>query len=538
MNRYLSFDSLGRIARQVNGDGLTGREFTYSALGRLVRDAPISWIDTTPQQEPSNPCTGSQFYDPNDPWGNNCTFDPPTEPQPSGYWWTGSGTVFDYDGAGNRTDQGGTYGAGNRIRLFAGCTYVTDSTGDGNVLSRTCGTEAVRFWWSAESRLAALKVVGADSLDFRYDASGRLVRKDLNGSRQAYFLWQGDNLLAELDSTATGKVAEYSYYPGLDNLHAVIVGTTPYFAHADGMGNVIALTDSATQNVQRSYTYDAWGQLVGGTDGKPFTNADRARFKGALWFGPQADVYYMRARWYEPKAGRFLSEDPAGLAGGVNSYAYAFDDPVNWSDPTGLCPVSLYNWNTGQYIGPGIDADPGTVMEGTDGNLYVCGKDGAWSLGAEGPFDPGLDQPAGQPVGDPADKKENKPLVQRLICSVLSDTHLTYSGGWAADFVTLYGGVLGGGAFIGESGVGFYKKTGWAVGWDVSGGWENTWTVGQFGGTVTDISGGTPARAWGVGKNKTSVSFSTQTGPTLPPFSARGGRTTTTPTLYLVDCRH
>ena len=78
------------------------------------------------------------------------------------------------------------------------------------------------------------------------------------------------------------------------------------------------------------------GRLRGGTDSKPFTNADRARFKGALWLGPQVDVYFMRARWYEPKSGRFLSEDPIGPEGGLNPYVYAADDPVNLSDPEGL----------------------------------------------------------------------------------------------------------------------------------------------------------------------------------------------------------
>jgi RHS repeat-associated protein len=345
VDRYVSFDSAGRIARQVNGDGLAGREFTYNSLGRLVRDAPTTWVDTTPLQEPSNPCTESTFYDPNDPYGHNCTYDqPPEAPPPSGFWFTGSGTVFDYDAVGNRLDQGGDYGTGNRIRQFAGCTYVTDSTGDGNVLSRTCGSEVVQFAWTAESRLAKVTVVGGDTLDFHYDASGRLVRKDLNRAVQAYFLSQGGNLLAELNGIATGKVAEYSYYPGLDNLHAVIINTTPYFAHVDGMGNVIALTDSAGPSVQRSYTYDAWGHLLGGTDSKPFTNADRARFKGALWLGPQVDISYMRARWYEPKTGRFLSEDPIGLEGGGNLYLYAHDDPVNFSDPTGTdeCPTGTY----------------------------------------------------------------------------------------------------------------------------------------------------------------------------------------------------
>ena len=264
--------------------------------------------------------------------GNICTYDD----QPFGYW-SGDGpvTAYSYDAAGNRLDQGGDYAVGNRIRQFAGCTYVTDSLGDGNVLSRTCGPQTVRFHWSAESRLKALRVVGGDSLDFRYDASGRLVRKDVNGATQAYFLWQGDNLLAELTGSATGKVAEYSYYPGLDNLHAIITATTPYFAHSDGIGNVIALTDSATKSVQRSYEFDDWGALTGGTDVKPFSNADRPRFKRALWLGPEAELYYMRARWYKPKTGRFLSEDPVGLEGGLNLYSFSGNDPVNNADPTG-----------------------------------------------------------------------------------------------------------------------------------------------------------------------------------------------------------
>jgi RHS repeat-associated protein len=246
------------------------------------------------------------------------------------------GSTFSYDSVGNRRDQGGVYGPGNRIRTFAGCTYVTDSLGDGNVLQRTCGTEIVRFHGTAESRLKALKLVNGDSLELAYDAAGRLVRRKVIGAAPPhFFLWQGDNLFAELDS-ATGKVAEYSYYPGLDNLHALITGTTSYFAHRDGIGNVIALTDSATTpSVQRSYGDSAWGALIGGTDSKPFTNADRARFKGALWLGPSVEVYYMRARWYEPKSGRFLSEDPNGLEGGINQYVYAADDPVNASDPSG-----------------------------------------------------------------------------------------------------------------------------------------------------------------------------------------------------------
>jgi hypothetical protein len=61
--------------------------------------------------------------------------------------------------------------------------------------------------------------------------------------------------------------------------------------------------------------------------------------------GPEVELYYMRNRWYEPQTGRFLSEDPIGLAGGINPYAFAGLDPVSGRDPTGLChePGKWYN---------------------------------------------------------------------------------------------------------------------------------------------------------------------------------------------------
>jgi len=51
----------------------------------------------------------------------------------------------------------------------------------------------------------------------------------------------------------------------------------------------------------------------------------------------------MRHRYYLPAIGRFISRDPIGLAGGLNLYAYANDDPVDFSDPTGLCSSATYD---------------------------------------------------------------------------------------------------------------------------------------------------------------------------------------------------
>jgi RHS repeat-associated protein len=293
--RSVGFDSLGRIGVQVAGTGASGHRYTYDGLKRLLSDSMVN------NSSPPSSCDGSP-QPTIDAYGNSCVN--------AGGWSAVSGAQFAYDEVGNRTDHGGTYSTGNRITAFDGCTYTTDF--DGNVGSRTCGSSVATFAWSAESRLTSV-TIGAQIVAFKYDALGRLVRKDLNGSPQSYFLWDRFHLLAELSSTGTAAVAEYSYYPGFDRLHALVVGGNQYNAHHDATGSVIALTD-ASQGVQRTYEYDVWGQLTGGSDNRPFNNADRARWKGALWLGPEIDLYYMRNRWYEPKSGRFLSEDPLHLA--------------------------------------------------------------------------------------------------------------------------------------------------------------------------------------------------------------------------------
>jgi RHS repeat-associated protein len=58
-------------------------------------------------------------------------------------------------------------------------------------------------------------------------------------------------------------------------------------------------------------------------------------FTGREW-DPETGLYYYRARYYDPKIGRFISEDPIAFAGGGNVYAYVLGAPTRWRDPFGL----------------------------------------------------------------------------------------------------------------------------------------------------------------------------------------------------------
>ena len=97
-----------------------------------------------------------------------------------------------------------------------------------------------------------------------------------------------------------------------------------YTYHYNGSGSTIAMTDS-TKNIISTYFYTPFGEVANssGLISQPFL------FNGK--YGVMFDdngLYYMRARYYNPEIGRFISEDPSGFGGGdVNLYAYCGNNP-------------------------------------------------------------------------------------------------------------------------------------------------------------------------------------------------------------------
>lgn len=168
------------------------------------------------------------------------------------------------------------------------------------------------------------------TVSFKYDPLGRRIYKS-SSSGTSVFAYDGHNLIEETNA-AGALVARYAQTENIDEpLAEVRSGMTSYY-EADGLGSVTSLTNSAGATAQ-TYTYDSFGKQTGssGSLTNPFQYTGRES-------DAEIGLYYYRARYYDSFAGRFVSEDPIGYAGGSNFYLYVDNAPADFSDPIGLCP--------------------------------------------------------------------------------------------------------------------------------------------------------------------------------------------------------
>lgn len=211
---------------------------------------------------------------------------------------------------------GAVFDPGNRLVELGDTTFAYD--GAGNLIDD--GTNS--YTWDARGRLVA--VDGPVSAEFAYDPFGRRVAKTVDGATTRY-VWDGDNVAQQIapDGTVTTLLTGL----GLDQHYAATTGEATATYLTDLQGSVLAQAGAGGQiSDRRSYTPHGLSSLP---------PSDLAGYAGREL--DETGLYYYRARYYHPELGRFVSEDPLGYqAGDANLYAYAFGDPVNYTDPTGM----------------------------------------------------------------------------------------------------------------------------------------------------------------------------------------------------------
>lgn len=185
---------------------------------------------------------------------------------------------------------------------------------------------------------------GAVVVAYTYDAFGRRIARTEGASGAVTrYVYDGWNVIEE--HTAEDALAAAYVYGDLGTF-AGIPGTPlamqrggqTYFYHADHRGSIEALTDAQGTVVER-YTYAPFGAVtITDAAGTALTQSaiGNPYFFTAKRRDPVTGLYDSRHRDYDPALGRFRQRDPLGYADGLNAYAYARSNPVNFVDPWGL----------------------------------------------------------------------------------------------------------------------------------------------------------------------------------------------------------
>lgn len=208
-------------------------------------------------------------------------------------------------------------------------------------------------------------------LTFKYDPLGRRIEKKVKKSERGRteelenhrYVYDDQAIILEYETRheehkEKTHVTKYVHGPGIDEHLSMERRGEVLFYHADGLGSTVALSDKR-QKVVEIYEYDSFGNLKNGMKpSQPFT------YTGREW-DKETGLYYYRARYYDPMDGRFISEDPIPLENRtqdqLNSYTYAVNNPINFTDPNGQ---NIY----GNWCGPG---GSGPTKDGVDA---ICKK--------------------------------------------------------------------------------------------------------------------------------------------------------------------
>ncbi|MEZ8449009.1 RHS repeat-associated core domain-containing protein [Vibrio splendidus] len=254
------------------------------------------------------------------------------------------------------------------------------------------------FHYNAKNRLIANQKNNVNWTEYTYNSLGQRVEKNTNGERTHYHYDLNGLLIAE--TLSDGTLTREYFFAGSKQVATTISSDQDeadiYYVHTDHLGTPTMLTDSAG-SIQWAAHYTPFGKIIIDVD----NINQEIRFPGQ-YFDKESGLHYNYFRDYDPELGRYIQSDPIGLAGGINTYGYAYQNPIMNTDPTGLWSTGFslyfgvgagfnvgYNPNTGQVFGnvhAGVGVEGGFSIDPNDnGNTAPpnCTNSLALSLGTE-----------------------------------------------------------------------------------------------------------------------------------------------------------
>jgi RHS repeat-associated protein len=257
---------------------------------------------------------------------------------------TGStSATFGYDANGDVSNYNGTTQHFNSADQQTDSPYLYD--GAGNLTTAPAGA----ITYNGGDQMTSVTPTGGTAATFTYTGLGQ---SELTQSSQTTFQ---NSIVGPVASTFNSGTSYYTRDPQGELVSLRTQTGAEYFPAFDGVGSVTTLVDT-TGAVATTWTYNAYGKITGSSGS---TGATRFRFAGG-WQDGTTGYYHFGDRWYDPATGHWSQEDPVSHLGDLtqgNQYAYAGDNPVNYTDPSGR---SLFD-EIDSFVEGAVDALAGGI---------------------------------------------------------------------------------------------------------------------------------------------------------------------------------
>ncbi|MGA9033174.1 MAG: RHS repeat-associated core domain-containing protein [Sulfuricaulis sp.] len=263
--------------------------------------------------------------------------------------FNGTAQTFGYDALNELTSaedtQVGSYGS-------LAYDYLSNGVSNGNRQSETRNGSVNTYTYANNTN----RLVYTDSLYLLSDAAGNTTWSSytyvmgydgygrITSARSGAATYTYDPLDQRTKKIASGVTTRFAYGPQGELLYetgsggkayvylngmplARIDGANIYYYHTDQLGAPQLMTNSAGATVWKA-NYEPFGSATVTVS----SIANNLRYPGQ-YFDSETGLHYNMARYYDPKIGRYISNDPIGLTGGLNTYSYVYNNPLSFIDP-------------------------------------------------------------------------------------------------------------------------------------------------------------------------------------------------------------